>query len=213
MAYSPQHTIYTYSGGDTVRSAFEKYNSEVVKIYGILNTLNDNDLSEAELATLKTGSIAGSRITGTISSGYIDGSHVTGTLTNATIPYGNVTSLQTFVKDLIQQNSGSGSGTDSGGGITDQQLGAARGYVKFSTGFMLQYGIAAQTSNGTVNFRTEFPSACYLVVGSAYMSTEGVPSRDLEYDSFTIYGWDKTSFRFTANANGSVGCTYIALGA
>ena len=66
MAYSPGYSIDIRPNGDTVRGAFEKYNAEVVKIYGILNTLDDKDITAAELETLKTGPIAGSRVTGTI---------------------------------------------------------------------------------------------------------------------------------------------------
>ena len=142
MAYSPGYSIDIRPNGDTVRGAFEKYNAEVVKIYGILNTLDDKDITAAELETLKTGPIAGSRVTGTIS-GYVDISHVTGdipassvsgSLTKATISTGSVTGLEAYVQELISQ---SGSSTDKGDGITTSSL-SGNGYAKFNNGLIIQ---------------------------------------------------------------------------
>lgn len=174
MSYSPGYSIDTRAGGDTVLGAFEKYNAEAVKIYGILNELKDNDLTPSELEELKTGNILGSRITGTVA-GYIDGSHITGNveglkvlgeLTKATIAAQKVTGLTEFVNDIIDDGGGS---TDKGDGIT-QSMKTPNGYAVFGNGLIVQWGnqtieiSSASYQTAEITFPKSFESACFGVM-------------------------------------------------
>lgn len=187
MSYSPGYSIDTRAGGDTVLGAFEKYNAEAVKIYGILNALKDNDLTPSELEELKTGNISGSRITGTVA-GKIDGSNITGNvagwlvlgaLTQATIAAQKVTGLTDFVNDIIDAGGGS---EDKGYGITQSSLNS-NGYVKFGNGLIVQWGkhdVEKSTGNSQladITFPTGFSVTCYCVMLSVQLK-----------DSSVIYG-------------------------
>lgn len=173
MSYSPGYSIDTRAGGDTVLGAFEKYNAEAVKIYGILNALKDNDLTPSELEELKTGNILGSRVIGTVA-GNIDGSNITGTipaykvlgaLTQSTIEAGKVTGLTEFVNEIID----GGGSSDKGYGITQSSLNI-NGYAKFGNGLIVQWGkhdVEKSTGNaqlGDVTFPTGFYSKCFCVM-------------------------------------------------
>ena len=87
------------------------------------------------------------------------------------------------------------------------------GYVKFSNGLLIQWGVGKLTGNdGVETFGREFPSACLIVVGSAYYPSEDIYHHDLEYDAFTIFGWNKQRFWYTAYTGTFTKCTYIAIG-
>ena len=97
-----------------------------------------------------SGSIDGSRISGTIAA-----SKVSGALTGATIASGKVTGLEAFVNGVIDSRGG-----DDGG---DSELGET-GYVKFGNGLMLQWGCIDYDDNGVgmvINFPIEFTKGCY----------------------------------------------------
>lgn len=193
MAYSAGYRINDEPNGDTVSEAFSKVNAETEKIYGILNKLDDKDITPSELETLKTGYIDGSRVTGTVA-GNIDGSHimgnvagglVLGVLTQATIAAQKVTGLTEFVNDIIDDGGGS---TDKGDGIT-QSMKNPNGYAVFGNGLIVQWGnqtieissVSYQTAE--ITFPKSFETACFGVMltlrprsGTAFNggSTEGV---------------------------------------
>ena len=175
MSYSPGYSIDTRAGGDTVLGAFEKYNAEAIKIYGILNELKDNDLTPSELEKLKTGNISGSRITGTVA-GNIDGSNITGNvagwlilgaLTQATIAAQKVTGLTEFVNEIIDE--GGGGSSDKGDGITQSNL-QSNGYAVFGNGLIVQWGnqtiekSSASYQTGEITFPKSFSIACFGVM-------------------------------------------------
>lgn len=176
MAYTEGYTIDTRAGRDTILEAFEKVKAEVTRIYGILNELAGKDITATELNALKTGTIDGSRVTGTVA-GYIDGSHVTGNiaaskvsgaLTNATIASGKVTGLEAFVKSLLPSDDGDDT---SGGGITSSSL-SSPGYAKFGNGLIIQWGTStvekssASDQGAFISFPTSFSSSCFSVIVS-----------------------------------------------
>ena len=219
MAYTVGYAINDSANGDTVQEAFSKYKAEAVRIYGYLNELSGKDLTAAELNALKTGSIDGSRVTGTVA-GYIDGTHVTGniaawkvsgTLTNATIPSGNVTGLTAFVNGLITAGQ-----SDSGDGIVDASVGS-NGYAKFANGLIVQWGASSEAS--TVHYQSfpiSFPNACFLVVGSRLKADSSATLVPVSDDStsaykFFISSWSTSGFSYETNSSAAK-ISYIAIG-
>ncbi len=169
MAYYAGYKVDFRSGGDTVSEAFSKHISEITKIYGILNELKDNDLTPAELETLKNGTINGNRVTGTLA-GYVEGSHVTGNiaasqvsgaLTNATIPSGKVTGLEALIKSL-----------NSSSGVTE----SGSNYVKFGNGLIIQSGsmdLIGSSQELDITFSKAYSaSPCVILSGETAGSEE-----------------------------------------
>ena len=223
MAYTVGYAINDSANGDTVQEAFSKYKAEAVRIYGYLDELSGKDLTAAELNALKTGSIDGSRVTGTVA-GYIDGTHVTGNiaaskvsgaLTNATIPNGNVTGLAAFVNGLIAAGQ-SGGGDDEGSGIVDASAGS-NGYAKFGNGLIVQWGASSEAS--TVHYQSfpiSFPNACFLVVGSRLKADSSATLVPVSDDStsaykFFISSWSTSGFSYETNSSAAK-ISYIAIG-
>jgi hypothetical protein len=88
-----------------------------------------------------------------------------------------------------------------GGGIISQNL-AANGHVKFSGGYIEQWGTAYITVSGQViTFDIPFPNACFVVIPVDYNSP------------FTLYGENATTNQFqVAVGSTNVLVSWIARG-
>ena len=82
---------------------------------------------------------------------------------------------------------------------------AATGVSFLPGGIMIQWGqVAAVANNGTVNFGTVFPNACFVV-----QVTENSASTP---NTVGVNGFSTTAFTFKTNAGGNIPITYIAIG-
>ena len=188
------------SGGDTTRVAFGKHIQEIERIYGILNALDSDKISASDLdgklgnfkPSLSFNDISGSldlsRITG-----HLDASRVIGKLSNANIDADNVYGLSSLVSNLIPD--------DKGDGIVTCEP-DSNGYIKFSNGLILQWGIANIDNMGssddneeaerTASFKTKFPNICLHLQATIRNSSNSQPRlrdhsaiiRSLATDSF-----------------------------
>ncbi len=194
MAYSPGYSIDIRADGDTVRGAFEKYNAEVVKIYGILNTLDDKDITAAELENLKNGDIDGERITGNVAA-----SRVSGALTQATIASNKVTGLETFVRNIVDSYSSSS--------ITELDS----DHITLSNGLILQWGsmsLIGSVNELAIGFAKSFSASPCVILSAETAGNETVTA--------TLKGSARTT-GFTVifgQASGDISRTvnYIAIG-
>lgn len=222
--YSAAFPVNFTSGGDTTRDAFKKHMDEIARIYGILTDF-DKDVANTESIsgqltnhinstnphpywTLKPSwaNITNKPTNLLTTDSTIAASKVVGELTNATIASGKITGLEAFVNGKIPASSGDG--------ITDKSL-SNSGYVKFKNGLIVQWG-TSDLNKSEKKFTYTFPSQCLIVIGSTYYpsSISATPSRDLQYDSFTIYAWNKEKFTYVAYASGveNAKCVYLAVG-
>jgi hypothetical protein len=76
------------------------------------------------------------------------------------------------------------------------------GYVKFSNGLILQWGV---TGNNNVSFPVTFSQSCYIVNcnGSSWGSSGGATSagisiRNITLESFVISTWEQSPYRWFA---------------
>lgn len=76
------------------------------------------------------------------------------------------------------------------------------GYVKFSNGLILQWGV---TGNNNVLFPVTFSQSCYIVNcnGSDWGSSGGATSagisiQNITLQSFAVYTWERGPFRWLA---------------
>ena len=166
MAYDVKYPIDFRSGGDSVKEAFSKVIEEIRTIYGILNYLVLQDLSDEQKAAVLTGKISMDRITGNLASsrisGNIEAGKVSGALSLATIDSGRVNGLADYVNNLIAESESSQAAPDKGDGITDSRMGE-NGYVKYGNGLIMQWGNVTVNSNDAVevSYPMIFPTACY----------------------------------------------------
>lgn len=85
---------------------------------------------------------------------------------------------------------------------------AQKGYVKLSNGLIIQWGLESRNgSSKSVEFRTQFPTACYMVNISDYNST----GANSEY-ACSLKSYSKTGFE-AATPSSITGFTWIAIGA
>lgn len=186
--FSVGYPVAFRTGGDTTREAFGKHIQEIERIYGILNALDAGKVSADDLDKAISdhvnstnphpkwkpslsfsdisGNLDGSRLTGKINAEL-----VYGLLSNATIDVSHVNNLESFVKSLIPTGGGG-----EGEGITESNL-QANGYIKFSNGFMLQWGkISGEvtfdsgltTLKGQIKYVKSFSSKCFSVLKCEY---------------------------------------------
>lgn len=236
MSYEVKYPIDFRSGGDTVSQGIWKIIEELKTIYGILNELAGNDLTDEELSSLQTGAIDGQRITGHVG-GYISGTQIhegisgaiiNGVISAASIPYGNVTGLTGYIDGkLASIGTGSETVSDKGDGITASNL-SADGYAKFNNGLIVQWGVVEVTmpSNASVTrataektFPIKFPTKCFSVsltpIGAtaAYLSS-GTTSTTVLQEKFTVIvpTTDSVGASTGLSVNGTVRVYFMAIG-
>lgn len=175
--YSVLFPVNFTSKGDTTREAFRKHMDEITRIYGILTGLDADAIDAGTVSSMLQAHIDSATPHPNYKpswtdlkdkpglddlSGTLTASKVRGALTGATIASGNVTGLEAFVNGKLPE--------DKGIGITDAEMGDS-GYVKFKSGFMIQWGRTVNqyefvhpSIENEHSFQKEFTSACFAVV-------------------------------------------------
>ena len=218
------------SGGDTTRDAFGKHRQEINKIYTHLNWLNTHKVEASEV----NGQIAGveSKLTTHINSsnphpnytppvpsldslsGTLDISKITGNFGTD-----RITGLESYVKGLI---------SDNGDGVTERVLNG-NGYMKYSNGLILQWGVGQSYDNTTdwkvpkkEIFAKKFDAVCFVVLLTGYygdITNDGNTARNfyahLEekmLDGFTWKKWGMSTDFYGSDYKGKYHVEYIAIG-
>lgn len=154
--YDVKYPVDFRSGGDSVKDAIGKHIEEFNTVYGVLNELAENDLTEEQKQKVLYGNIDGSRVIGNVE-GYIHGSHITGTIDggkitgtipNATIPASQIDGLKDAISGEIDTK-------DIGSGIIVSSM-EENGCIKFGNGIMFQWGVV-EIKTGSEHF-VEFPT-------------------------------------------------------
>lgn len=178
MSYEVKYPVDFKSGGDSVKDAFGKHIEEFITVYGILNELAENDLTDAQRVQLLesltadipmsrvTGTLPVSRITGDLPvsrvTGDLPGSRISGEITKAKISPENVTGLDEHVKDLV-------TGDIPASKLVDGIKAEPKGYVAFGGGLIIQWGYvdfeegAAGAVTRQTSYAVPYPNACYGV--------------------------------------------------
>lgn len=79
----------------------------------------------------------------------------------------------------------------SGGTISASSLGT-NGYVKFSNGLILQWGMTGNANNGTITFPVRYISACYIAQMQSYSSDKEENDSEINYTiSTTGISWSR----------------------
>lgn len=192
--YMPAFPVDYAPEGDTTAVAFWKHIQEILRIYSLLEYLDETKIGSGEVndflqqhidsanphpnwkptidGSQITGTIPADKIVGDLINAYIDASRVRNLeqfIKNTQIPAANV--IGDLINATINWNNVTnrpdiGGGTvDKGDGIVASSLGA-NGYVKFNNGFMIQWGQPTEggITSVTTNFPAAFPTACHSVV-------------------------------------------------
>ena len=211
-----------YSNGDTTTQAFGKHIQEIKRIYGVINSVNADKVSAAELTSKFT------EINNKIAQNNTALSSNLQTHINSTNPHPNYKPSLSFSDisgkletskltgrlpiRVVEPNTFVADDPDETvivvpKGIDGYSLGG-NGFVKFGNGMIIQWGWGA---SGRVNFPIEFPNVCYVVIGGGYMrdnQTQGTGYGG-SYNGNHVNDWDRKGFGCNCFAE-NVGDKYIS---
>ena len=182
--YSPAFPVNYSPNGDTTAAAFWKHIQEILRIYSLLEYMDESKIGSGEVNSFLQEHINSSnphpnwkpKIDGSQITGRIDASLVYGNLVNANIHYSRVTDLQQYIQSIVGGAIGSiPPPVDKGDGIVSTSLNG-NGFVKFKNGFIIQWGSSEQKPSGyegkvTCNFPVAFPGQCLNVLLGTGIST------------------------------------------
>jgi len=167
--WDPQYPVNFYESGDTVTQAFGKHIQEIERIYGLLNALDADKVSGAELAEILRSYVTltylntklGEYVTNTAFNSHVNS---TNPHPNMTLPFSKITGnlpadRVSGLVDVIKQNS-------VGEGAVSKN-----GYATFGNGLIIQWGERDLSSHEgeftdtyTAYFAKAFPTACFTVI-------------------------------------------------
>ena len=182
--YQVTYPINFVANGDTVHNGFHKHIQEIERIYGLLGGLERSKVTTSDLVSTLANYVTKTEFDNHVNStnphpklqlatlgGNLDVSRITGnwplSRVSGTLSVGNIdtnglkSNLESWVKGLSA-------------GISEASLGN-NGYVKFSNGLMVEWGVIPAVSNDTrdytVNFHKAFPNVCFCLTGCIVDST------------------------------------------
>ena len=221
--WDPQYPVNFYESGDTVTQAFGKHIQEIERIYGLLNALDADKVSGAELAEILRSYVTltylnarlGDYVTNATFNSHVNSGdphpnlqlstlrgslgfdRITGNLgfdrVTGNIPANRINGLNEAIDARLPSG---------GGGLTIE---TGTGYVQFSNGFMMQWGSVSATGNdssggtGTADFAKPFSRLAFVLVSSR----SGAPFS---------YSYTGTSVTVSVDTNTHANCNYFALG-